>query len=84
MLLIVLQRQVVKEARKKLHVKLWRCLNRQRNLGNNIIYVNFLDGAGWIGRQADMREIHRCSDYVLNFNNLNLLEDIVDSYIAEF
>ena len=59
-------------------------LNRQRNLGNNIIYVNFLDGAGWIGRQADMREIHRCSDYVLNFNNLNLLEDIVDSYIAEF
>lgn len=59
-------------------------LNRQNNLGNKIIYVNFLDGAGWIGRQADMREIHRCSDYVLNFNNLNLLEDIVDSYIAEF
>jgi len=59
-------------------------LNRQRESGNNIIYINFLDGAGWIGRQADMREIHRCSDYVLNFNNLNLLEDIVDSYIAEF
>lgn len=59
-------------------------LNNQRESGNNIIYVNFLDGAGWIGRQADMREIHRCSDYVLNFNNLNLLEDIVDSHIAEF
>jgi len=59
-------------------------LDRQRKSGNNIIYVNFLDGAGWIGRQSDMREIHRCSDYVLNFNNLNLLEDIVDSYIAEF
>lgn len=59
-------------------------LDRQRKSGNNIVYVNFLDGAGWIGRQSDMREIHRCSDYVLNFNNLNLLEDIVDSYIAEF
>lgn len=59
-------------------------LNRQRKSGNNIIFINFLDGAGWIGRQADMREIHRCSDYVLNFNNLNLLEDIVYSYSAEF
>lgn len=59
-------------------------LDRQRKSGNNIVFVNFLDGAGWIGRQSDMREIHRCSDYVLNFNNLNLLEDIVDSYIAEF
>ncbi|MCP8970928.1 DpnII family type II restriction endonuclease [Ectobacillus ponti] len=59
-------------------------LNDQYKLGNKIIYVNFLDGAGWIGRQADMREIHRCSDYVLNFNNLNLLEDIVDSYVTRF
>ena len=52
--------------------------------GRNIIYVNFLDGAGWIGRQADLREIHRCSDYVLNFNNMCLLEDIIDAYASEF
>lgn len=56
-------------------------LRRERETGNNIIYINFLDGAGWVGRQADMREIHRCSDYVLNFNNLNLLEDIISDYI---
>lgn len=56
-------------------------LKRERATGNNIIYINFLDGAGWIGRQADMKEIHRCSDYVLNFNNLNLLEDIIADYI---
>jgi hypothetical protein len=56
-------------------------LKRERATGNNIIYINFLDGAGWIGRQADMREIYRCSDYVLNFNNLNLLEDIIADYI---
>lgn len=51
--------------------------------GNNIIFVNFLDGAGWIGRQADLREIHRCSDYVLNFQNIGLLEDIIDAHINE-
>lgn len=58
-------------------------IREQRSSGNNILYINFLDGAGWIGRQADMREIHRCSDYVLNFNNLNMLEDIMVDYFKE-
>lgn len=59
-------------------------IKKERNHGNNIIYVNFLDGAGWIGRQADLREIHRCSDYVLNFQNMGLLEDIIGAHIDEF
>ncbi len=59
-------------------------INRERAEGRNILYVNFLDGAGWIGRQADMREIHRCSDYVLNFQNLGLLEAIIDKHINNF
>lgn len=59
-------------------------IKKQRETGKNVIYINFLDGAGWIGRQADMREIHRCSDYVLNFNNLNLLEDIFDDYMNSY
>ena len=58
-------------------------IKSERASGNNIIYVNFLDGAGWIGRQADLKEIHRCSDYVLNFKNMGLLEDIVDAHIDE-
>ncbi len=58
-------------------------IKKERNHGNNIIYINFLDGAGWIGRQADLREIHRCSDYVLNFQNIGLLEDIIDAHIDE-
>lgn len=56
-------------------------LKKEKASGNDIIYINFLDGAGWIGRQADMREIHRCSDYVINFNNINLLEDIIADYV---
>ena len=58
-------------------------LKAEKAAGNKIYYINFLDGAGWIGRQADMREIHRCSDYVLNFNNLNLLEDIIVEYLKK-
>lgn len=58
-------------------------LNREKASGRNIVYINFLDGAGWIGRQSDMREIHRCSDYVLNFQNIGLLEDIIDTHIDE-
>ncbi|MCW6666233.1 hypothetical protein NHG34_01525 [Aerococcaceae bacterium NML190938] len=59
-------------------------LSREKAAGRNIVFVSFLDGAGWIGRQADMREIHRCSDYVLNFQNLGMLEDIVDAHISDF
>jgi hypothetical protein len=59
-------------------------LSREKSAGHNIVFVNFLDGAGWIGRQADMKEIHRCSDYVLNFQNLGMLEDIVDAHISDF
>lgn len=58
-------------------------IKAERSAGNNIIYINFLDGAGWIGRQADLREIHRCSDYVLNFQNMSLLENIIDAHIDE-
>lgn len=58
-------------------------IKKERAKGNHILYINFLDGAGWIGRQADMREIYRCSDYVVNFNNLNLLEDIIANYVSK-
>lgn len=59
-------------------------LKKERAEGRNIIYVNFLDGAGWIGRQSDLREIHKCSDYVLNFQNIGLLGDIIDAHFDEF
>lgn len=58
-------------------------IKNERAKGKRVILINFLDGAGWIGRQADMREIHRCSDYVLNFQNIGMMEDIIDSYMSE-
>lgn len=39
-----------KDARKTVEV-----INKERAKGGKIIYVNFLDGAGWIGRQADLK-----------------------------
>lgn len=61
-----------------------KTVESRKKVGSNFVFVNFLDGAGWIGRQADMREIHRCSDYVLNFKNLGLLEDIIADHINDF
>lgn len=61
-----------------------KTIDARKHTGKNFVFVNFLDGAGWIGRQADMREIHRCSDYVLNLQNLGLLEDIIAEHITEF
>ena len=55
-----------------------------KNTGRNVVYINILDGAGWIGRQADMKEIHRCSDYVVNLKNLELLDLIIDEYARCF
>ena len=59
-------------------------LKKERSKNKNIVYVNFLDGAGWFGRQSDLKEIYRCSDYVLNFKNIDLLESIIDSHIDEW
>lgn len=66
-----------KEAARKTEV----IVKNERLQGNDVIYVNFLDGAGWIARQSDLREIYRCSDYVVNIQNIGLLEDIIDANI---
>lgn len=52
---------------------------RRHNIqkGKNIAFVNLCDGAGWLARQADLKRIYDCSDYVINLKNLNLLEEII-------
>lgn len=57
-------------------------IKKERAAGRNIIYINFLDGAGWLARQSDMKEIHRCSDHVINFSNLGHLADIIDEMMS--
>ena len=45
-----------------------------------IALVNILDGAGWVGRQSDLRAIHTCSTYVLHINSKDGLKQIISKY----
>ena len=46
-----------------------------------IAFVNLCDGAGWIARQSDLKKIYACSNYVINLNTLNLLEEIILEHV---
>ena len=54
---------------------------RERN--DSIIVVNVLEGAGWVARQSDLREIYRNSDYTLNMTNIGLLDRIIRYALEE-
>lgn len=43
----------------------------------NVITVVILEGAGWVGRQSDLKIIYENADYVLNLVNLGLLDQII-------
>ena len=47
---------------------------------NRIIMLNYCDGFGWVGRQNDLHRIYDASDYVLNQNNLNVLDEVLNEY----
>ena len=52
-----------------------------RNNRENVIFVNFIDGAGWLGRQSDLRLLYEDSDYVVNLKHLDSLEEVIKSYL---
>ncbi len=39
--------------------------------------IVILDGAGWIGRQSDLKDIWDYSDYCLNLKNIDLIKQII-------
>lgn len=47
------------------------------NSNKKIIMVNVLEGAGWVGRQSDLRQIYEYSDYTLNMANIGLMDQII-------
>ena len=47
---------------------------------NNIIVINILDGAGWVGRSADFRKIYADCNYFLNLKSLDKLNDIITEF----
>lgn len=55
-------------------------INRNMHDNDNMVFINIIDGAGWIARQKDLERIYSASDYVLNLNTLAILGDILDFY----
>lgn len=47
------------------------------NSGKKIITINVIEGAGWVGRQSDLRQIYDSSDYTLNIANIGLIDQII-------
>ena len=48
-----------------------------RNGALPIIIVNVLEGAGWIGRQSDLKRIVDYSDYALNLSSIGMIDQII-------
>jgi hypothetical protein len=59
----------------------------QKMIGENIryglkrVFVNVVDGAGWLARRSDLRKLHAGCDFVLNLSTLDELEPIVCQYV---
>lgn len=47
---------------------------------SQILYVNIVDGGGWVARQSDLNRILGSSDYLLNLKTLDRLDEIIEHY----
>lgn len=53
----------------------------EKDTGNEIVFINFIDGAGWKSRGfADVSRLVSSCDYAINYNNLAHFEDILKYY----
>lgn len=55
--------------------------NSGKQDNQRIVFLNVVDGAGWVARQSDLRKIVRCSDYILNLQTLGNISKIIHYYI---
>ncbi len=47
------------------------------------VFVNVVDGAGWLARRPDLRKIHAGCHYCLNMKTIDQLEPIICKYVPE-
>lgn len=62
----------------------------QKIVGENIrypnaqrVFVNIVDGAGWLARRSDLRKMYEGCHYCLNMKTLDQLEGIVVSHVPK-
>lgn len=59
----------------------------QKVIGENVrygikrVFVNVVDGAGWLARRSDLRKLFDGCDYCLNLHTLDQLEPIICQYV---
>lgn len=61
-------------------------ITKMRSLlqGNeDVLMVNILDGAGWIGRAADFIKIYYDCDYFLNLKTIRELDTIIEDFLIK-
>lgn len=51
--------------------------------GENRAFVNFADGGGWLARKNDFKRLVSECHYFLNFEHLNMLEDIIKQHVPK-
>ena len=58
---------------------------RERHIryGNEIAFVNVVDGAGWLARRSDLEKLYRGCDFCLNIKSVADLDGIVLNYVPE-
>lgn len=49
-----------------------------KNSNSEAKQIVLVDGAGWIGRQSDLKQVWDYSDFCLNLNHINDLYDIIE------
>lgn len=60
-----------------------RIRNEGKEDRDKYVFINVVDGAGWVARQSDLNKLERCSDFLTNQKNLSIVKDAIDYYLLE-
>ena len=60
-----------------------RVLRNNSRYGEKRVFVNFVDGGGWLARKRDFQRLVKQCDYFINFQHLDMLEAIVLKHVPK-
>jgi hypothetical protein len=47
------------------------------------VFINFVDGAGWLARRSDLEKLYNDCDYIINIRTLERLEEILCRHVPD-
>lgn len=60
-----------------------RVLRNNSRCGEKRVFVNFVDGGGWVARKRNFQRLVKQCDYFINFHHLDMLEAIVFKHVPK-